>query len=246
MKALKIGGYIMGKDGTFLLAKFGKKEHLEQLKNGEIYFSAIKKYRNDGTAYRGDYMEGKVPINPDEIKLFDENGIDVWPELNKGLVSVSLSWLGDDDLLMFCATAITEKIMEQTDNNLWKLTAKFKKAIKKFGDYVILIWSNEFMDKIINSEENSDNKLSFDSGLITYRDLADFSDTDIYRRTGSQLDPYFVKGEAYKNQNEWRMILYRQEKLQLNETDGKIIHSTPFKNAMILETNIFLETCGQY
>lgn len=29
MKALKIGGYIMGKDGTFLLAKFGKKEHLE-------------------------------------------------------------------------------------------------------------------------------------------------------------------------------------------------------------------------
>lgn len=231
----------MTKENNFLLAKFGKKEHLETLKNGEIYFSAIKKYRNDGTAYRGDKMEGKIPINPNEIKMFDENGIDIWPKLNKGLVSVSQSWVGDDDLLMFCAAAITEHIMEETENNVWKLTDKFKEAIKEFGDYVILIWSNELINKIIKSEENSDNELGFETGFITYRDLSDFSEMDVYRKTGSQLDPYFVKGESYRDQNEWRMILYREEKMQLNESDGKIIHSTSFENAMILKTVDFLE-----
>ena len=64
---------------------------------------------------------------------------------------------------------------------------------------------------------------------------------DVYRKTGSQLDPYFVKGESYRDQNEWRMILYREEKMQLNESDGKIIHSTSFENAMILKTVDFLE-----
>ena len=37
------------------------------------------------------------------------------------------------------------------------------------------------------------------------------------------------------------MILYREEKMQLNESDGKIIHSTSFENAMILKTVDFLE-----
>lgn len=230
----------MADNKNFLLAKFGKKEHLEALKNGEIYFSAIKKYRNDGTAYRGDYMEGRVPINPEEIKMFDENGIDIWPKLKKGLVSVSQSWLGDDDLLMFCATAITEHIMEPVENNIWMLTDKFKNAIKEFGDYVILIWSDELMEKIKNSEENRVSELGFEAGLITYRDLSDFSNMDAYRSTGSQLDPYFVKGEAYRNQNEWRMILYEDGKL--NENDGKLIHSTPFENAIISETDKFFKS----
>ena len=41
-------------NSCYLMAKYGKKEHLEELKNGKIFFNAIKKYRNDGTDYRGD------------------------------------------------------------------------------------------------------------------------------------------------------------------------------------------------
>lgn len=54
--------------------KFGKKEHLEELKNGRIFFNAVKKYRNDGTDYRGDSMEGKIPLDPLYIKILDEGG----------------------------------------------------------------------------------------------------------------------------------------------------------------------------
>ena len=49
---------------NFLIAKFGREEHLKQLQNGEIYFNAVQAYRDDGTVYRGDPMEGKIPIDP--------------------------------------------------------------------------------------------------------------------------------------------------------------------------------------
>lgn len=61
----------MNNSTNFLIAKFGNKEHLEQLQNGNIFFNAIQAYRNDGTDYRGDSMEGKIPINPNKIKIFD-------------------------------------------------------------------------------------------------------------------------------------------------------------------------------
>ena len=42
----------MGKVGL----KFGQKEHLTKLKDGEVFFNSINKYREDGTNYRGDYL----------------------------------------------------------------------------------------------------------------------------------------------------------------------------------------------
>ena len=34
-------------NSCYALVKYGKKEHLEELKNGRIFFNAIKKYRNE-------------------------------------------------------------------------------------------------------------------------------------------------------------------------------------------------------
>ena len=47
-------------NSSYALVKYVKKEHLEDLKNGRIFFNAIKKYINDGTDYRGDSMEGRI------------------------------------------------------------------------------------------------------------------------------------------------------------------------------------------
>ena len=44
------------------LLKFGKKEHLEQLKNGIVHFSPIELFQEDVTAFRGDKMEGSTSI----------------------------------------------------------------------------------------------------------------------------------------------------------------------------------------
>ena len=58
-----------------LLIKFGKKEHLEQLKNGIVHFSSIELFQEDPTDFRGDKMEGKHYI--DTSKPFLMNGTDI-------------------------------------------------------------------------------------------------------------------------------------------------------------------------
>ena len=58
-----------------LLIKFGKQEHLEQLKNGIVHFSPIEQFQEDPTDFRGDKMEGKHYI--DTSKPFLMNGTDI-------------------------------------------------------------------------------------------------------------------------------------------------------------------------
>lgn len=47
-----------------LLLKFGKKEHLEMLLNGSMFFNLVKSYRNDKSKNRGDSDEGCKLILP--------------------------------------------------------------------------------------------------------------------------------------------------------------------------------------
>lgn len=58
-------------------------------------------------------------------------------------------------------------------------------------------FSIELHKKIIQSKEYVESKMGFKIGLISYKDLFGFSDTNVYRSTGSQLDPYFVQEDHF-------------------------------------------------
>ena len=58
-----------------LFIKFGKKEHLEQLRNGIVHFSTLKTFQKDPTSFRGDKMEGRLYIDPKQPMLV--NGLDI-------------------------------------------------------------------------------------------------------------------------------------------------------------------------
>lgn len=104
-----------------------------------------------------------------------------------------------------------------------------------------MLSSKELRTKIINSKEGVENRFGMETGLIYYRDLSDFCEMGVYRRTGSILDPYFVKSIVpYKQQNEWRMILTGDSNIQLNQLDGYIIKTSPFEFATIFETPEFI------
>lgn len=103
---------------SFLIAKFGKREHLEQLLNGEIFFNNIQYYRDDGTDYRGDSLEGCISIDPTKIQLFDKNGKNIFESLPYP-TTVTESFHNDEDLLMFCAAAITEEVLEHQGNHTY-------------------------------------------------------------------------------------------------------------------------------
>ena len=141
-------------------------------------------------------MEGKIPINPKEIKMLDQQGkdfIENFPHPD----SVSISLLGDEALMMFCAAAITTEVLNSEKNNVWC-----------FIDWCFI----DLLTHIKTAAYITGQKLFFDSGPILYRDLSNYDNTDEYRKMGSPLDVYFVKSLLYKNQNEWRVIIVGEKK----------------------------------
>ena len=72
-----------------MLIKFGKKEHLEQLKNGIVHFSPIELFQEDPTDFRGDKMEGKHDIDTSKPVLI--NGTDISMYIKEAVVSHELN-----------------------------------------------------------------------------------------------------------------------------------------------------------
>lgn len=226
----------MNNSTNFLIAKFGNKEHLEQLQNGNIFFNAIQAYRDDGTDYRGDSMEGKIPIDPTKIKILGKDGKDIFETFPRP-DTVTQSLLGDENLMMFCAAAITVEVMDNVGGNKWHFKDEFKSAIQNFGDYVLLFWSIDLLEHIELPTDSSGQRIGYDSGPILYRDLSDYDNTEEYRKTGSWLDRYFVKGLPYKNQNEWRVIIDgEKEPLKANCGKGFLLQTSSFEYSRLMKT----------
>lgn len=230
----------MDNRSKFILAKFGKKEHLEQLKEGNIFFNAIQTYRDDGTDYRGDKMEGRIPIDPTKIKIYDEEGNDIFEKLPYPY-SVIESFIGDEKLMMFCASVINIEFMDHIKDDRWTFKEEFKLAVQNFGDYVLILRSADILDHIEAARDCKGQRIGRSSGRILYRDMTDFENTNAYRETGSWLDRYFVKGLDYKNQNEWRVIIDgEKESLEANCGTGILLHTYPFHDSQIMKTTDFL------
>lgn len=227
---------------NFLIAKFGKREHLEQLLNGEIFFNNIQYYRDDGTNFRGDSMEGRILIDPTKIQIYDKNGKDIFDSVPYPTSFIE-SFLDDNDLLMFCAATITEQVLNHQGNHTYRFKKEFKKAIREFGDHALLTYTRNLIDNIRAVTDESGQKIACDSGRIIYRDLSDFSDYSQYNTTGSPLDRYFVKSIDYKNQNEWRLIIDGEErKITPNCGKGFVLKTKPLEYATIMKTENLLNS----
>lgn len=228
-----------------LLAKFGKQEHLEMLANGVVYLNPVSKYRNDTTIFRGDRYEGLVPINPFSLKIFDKSGKDIFEDIPQP-TTVMKSIVGDDSVLLFCASMITIDILHYK-NRGYVFNDDYKLAVKEFGEYVLLFNSEELLEQLRKKQKCANPQFGFISGSIIYRDLNDFSQTssylNSYNTTGSVYDSYFVKSDLYKSQNEWRLIVDgSHEALPTNDDGSYTIKIDRMKWAHLFETETFLET----
>lgn len=237
---------------NFLLAKFGDKEHLESLRDGTLYLNSVQNYRNDGTDYRGDLAEGAIPIDPQSIKMFDSDANNLFDKVPYPM-SVNEYIQNDEDILMFCASAITKKILTKKDENISVLSSDFKRSIRSFGDYGLVFWSCDLLENLRRAQEKMKMEFGFESGLIIYRDLFDFSNEGSYytsyKTTGNFTDRYFVKGMTYKNQNEWRLILSGSNgPLELNSKRGYTVQIGNLPNAVLYDSDTLLDTlqlCGK-
>lgn len=227
-------------NNPYFLAKFGKKEDIEKLNNGEIFFNNIQAYRDDGTAYRGDKMEGKIPLDPHKIEIYDKDGNDIFDKIPYPDTLIQ-SFVGDEKLKMFCAAIIDSNVMYHLKDDEWLFKEEFKNAIKGFGEYVLLFWEPEIINNIQNAQKIHRPKIIFEARKIIYRDLTDYEHTEAYRLTGSAWDIYFIKGLGYQMQNEWRIIIDGEDgEIKENCGNGFLLSTSPFKFGKIMKTSEFL------
>ncbi|GEM_PF-1292850 len=238
------------KKATFLIAKFGKKEHLELIKEGRLYFNPIKKYRDDGTDWRGDKNEGIRPINPCEISIKDNEGKDFFTDLGiPRPTKVSESIQGDENTFIFCSAMITQDVLILRDgySNEYILNETFKNAIHNFGEYVLFFNPYEILERLRSVRLKHESEFGYISGPIIYRDLEDFSEigdySTAYNISNSFYDRYFVKDISYRNQNEWRLLIDGTHKpLEPNCGRGFSIFIGKLDWAYLFDTSTFLNT----
>lgn len=227
---------------TLLLAKFGKEEHIRQLQEGKIFFNAIKTYRDDGTSYRGDSMEGKIPLDPKKIAIYDKEGNNILDKIPRP-TEVIKEFGGDEELKMFCAAIINVETINDLGKNEWVLKEKFKNAVKDFGEYVLVFYSAELIENIDKVADTFESGIVYDARPILYRNFKDYEHTEEYRATGSFMDPYFVKSLKYKMQNEWRIIIDgEKESLKTNCGTGFLLQTQPLKSSTLMKTSDFFNS----
>ena len=222
-----------------ILLKFGREDHLEALKAGLLYFNPVSKYRGDGTTFRGDKNEGKIPIDPSTFYIDGKN-------FSNLIVSVMQGFEGDGEIFMFCASLLTEEILLYQDNE-YMICDEFKKAIRPFGDYVFVVRHDELIYRLREARHTHVPKYGYRQSPILYRDLSRF-DTDEYRESYKSMynntyDRFFIKSIDYKAQNEWRLIIDGSEEcLQPNNGDAFVISVGAFETGSVFQSDVFIET----
>lgn len=215
------------------------KKHIEELKNGFIYFNSIQNYRNDLSYYRGDNMEGKILLNPQKIAIYDRNGSDIFETVPYPDV-ITQSIIGDEDIMMFCASMIDSRIIEKCGPEKGKIKKEFKDAVKNFGDYALIFWISEFYERLLSRSADC----NFHMNKIHYYKTNDYEDIEQFIAEDEIDGRYFLKRwEEYGNQNEWRTIMgFKKGREQRTDNRGGfLLRVEPFKYAVVYETTELLE-----
>jgi hypothetical protein len=222
---------------------------------GNLYFNPIQKYRNDGTVFRGDKYEGMIPIDPQKISIRNADGKEWFTDLGLPRPSRITQVLKDDhQTFIFCVAVISMDILKEKErgSNTYVFNEAFKNTMRDFGDYALIFCSEELIERLENARKTHVPEFVSMSGPIIYRDLNDFSDAGsfhtAYRVSKSKYDPYFVKDNKYKNQNEWRLLIDgATQQLEPNCGEGFSLFIGELEWAYLHETSIFLDTfqyCG--
>jgi hypothetical protein len=192
------------RETQMLMIKVGKYEHLQSFKQGNIHFNPLSFFRNDGTNFRGDKLEGTYVI--DTSKGFFINGIDI-SKVGSGFRATQ-TYVDSDCTLIFCAAVLDEHNSQIVSPNIVNLSDEFSDEMRKFGQYAVVFEREGFIKSIQAALNETVCNTAW--GRVQYCDkdnhaaVGDFITKNKERFGDATI--YFLKDEAYRNQNEWRFI----------------------------------------
>ena len=187
-----------------------KREYAEDIAKGIIYMKESGYFRKLEDTYRGDSFDGISPVDLDgETAALETNDGERIEFIISGVMKIGFE--RDDKLPIFCATLLSEDILELNEKlSDTEYRAKFKDEfvteISKFGKYVVIFNIDDFISKMETFLKSK--KVVGMSGPIKYVEITkEYNESIISNHEHNQYECFFKKDKSYKLQNEWRTIL---------------------------------------
>lgn len=215
---------------NFLIRVFKEQSYAEAFIRGEIWLGKSTYYNNLDDKHRGDPYDSCMPVHSDGLYIRtvkDAKGIEkfVADEPRPTIKIEDLVVCNENSIQPVLCCSIIDKNVVEIINNRLTLKNDFYQALKKFGGefsaYFVLIDYNELFLKFKRYMETT--------GIIAYAKKVQYVDIKkeynstkvLNKEYDSFMKEVFTKDNSYKQQNELRIILFREDLTSLfnaNET----------------------------
>lgn len=205
---------ILGESNKLVaLLKFSKKEHLESLREGNLYLNNFKYFRNlekeEGKKGQGDSKDLTLVLNEVNYELKNMETSEV---IFRGKAKQSFLESEEDyKRHVFCCTGITPDILEVIEVKDDVASARLilpeelrVKALDDFGGHVAFINSGIFFEKI--RKACNDQGISMFSNIVSYKDMNINHSERIHAFNDNESSFFFEKDLFFKYQNEYRLV----------------------------------------
>lgn len=184
------------------IAKFGKLEHLQELKSGILFMNGINYFRKLEEKERGDASDGMIKQFQPKIS------IEIYGEMREIPGITSASFYDSNNYPIFCSSLIDENFL--SDKNILKTFKKY------FGEYIFVFEDyKDFFKNLENSCNEQNHYCTYRP--VKYIDYSSKNDIEILNNIKGNFEEnifeisVFCKDIAFKYQNEFRIVLHNNE-----------------------------------
>ena len=215
----------------YFIKTFQNENYRDAFLRGQIFMNLSGYYHKiEGSdPQRGDYYDGRIPLNPAEIFINDVS----LSEIVSVMPQASLGTIRDEYIPLFCCSMISDNILIEIESGIFRLHEKFKEVLQAFGQHSIVFHAGEFISNVQAACQNKE--LGLDYGPITYIDCVNpVLNSEHDKLYPSGINPLFTKDIKYSSQNEWRMCVasIENERDLLDGNDSFTLNIEPLTAVM--------------
>lgn len=230
---MKVKKKIFGYEVADLLIKVSsKEEYLKDICQGKIYMNESGYFRKLEDNYRGDRFDGKCPVDlgktkTDSLTIFNPQNPEERVEIPaEAITNFTLGFSGDDKIPLFCCTQVDEHILNKKTDTQWSFKEEFISEMEQFGEYYMLFYKVELQLGLDKHAHEIGAKVIADK--VSYQDILDVYEIGLMAAPNrNYVTPFFKKDTSYQWQNEWRIVMLRENPLIGNSENHYVANITP-------------------
>ncbi len=228
-------------DVFYMFVKFGSKENLVKLQQGQLYMKNLQYYvdleKNTLDEDVGDKYDGQMMLEDTKVTLVDYETKELFKEFTTTRVSMGL---GFSKCPVFCFFSFDDRNSikaELNGDNLkayYEFTDEQRNKLNAFGTHALIIKNtNEFVERIQNGLLS--NEIGYSRGFVQYYSYNNIEHFRQVKEDNTKIA--FWKRQKYAYQQEYRFLAHTTVDDHLIIDIGDISHIT-----QLVETKRLLNT----